>query len=223
MEEHIVRIIETGNITHDVKFIRVKKPVGYSYKPGQATDVSINKEGMKDELRAFTFTSLTDASYLEFIIKKYPSHNGVTEAIHRLVPDDELILHEVFGDISYKGKGLFIAGGAGVTPFISILRDLNRKNELSENKLIFANRTSSDIILAKELDRMLGNNLINILSDEKNPAYQYGFIEEELLKKHISGSDTKIYLCGPPAMMENVLKHLKAIGYPEEEVVMDPV
>ncbi len=223
MEKHIEKIIETGNITHDVKFIRVEKPVGYSYKPGQATDVSINREGMKDELRAFTFTSLTDASYLEFIIKRYPSHKGVTDAIHQLVPHDELILHEVFGDISYRGKGLFIAGGAGVTPFISIFRDLNRKNELPGNKLIFANRTSHDIILANELENMLGNNLINILSDERIPSYQYGFIEEELLKKHISGSDTKIYLCGPPAMMESVLKQLKAIGYPAENVVMDPV
>lgn len=41
-----------------------------------------------------------------------------------------LILHEVFGTISYQGEGLFIAGGAGVTPFISLFRSLKSKNEI---------------------------------------------------------------------------------------------
>ncbi len=223
MEEHIVKIIETGRITHDVKYIRVEKPESYIYSPGQATDVSINKKSMKDELRPFTFTSPVDATYLEFIIKRYPSHNGVTDAIHQLNPGDELILHEVFGDISYKGPGLFIAGGAGATPFISILRNLKSKNELPGNKLLFANKTSSDIILREELENMLGINFINILSDETKSGYLHGFITEDLLRETISKGNMKVYLCGPPVMMENVLMHLDSIGYASDMVIMDPV
>jgi len=46
----------------------------------------------------------------------------------KLVKEDELILHDVFGAISYMGEGVFIAGGAGITPFISIFRYLKLKN-----------------------------------------------------------------------------------------------
>ena len=43
MEEHVVKIIDILRLTHDVRSYRVEKPVGYSFIPGQATDVCINK------------------------------------------------------------------------------------------------------------------------------------------------------------------------------------
>jgi predicted ferric reductase len=73
---------------------------------------------MKSDL----YTSLNDNKQLEFTIKIYDSHNGVTR-IRKLKHGDELIIR-VWGAIEYKGEGVFIAGGAGVTPFIAILRQL---------------------------------------------------------------------------------------------------
>ena len=99
------------------------------------------------EKRPFTFTCLPNDDYLEFTIKTYPSHKGVTNELLQLKQEDELILHDVFGAIAYKGEGVFIAGGAGVTPFISIFRFLRSKNEIGGNKLIFANKRKADIIL----------------------------------------------------------------------------
>jgi ferredoxin-NADP reductase len=223
MEKHIVKILETGQITHDVRFFRVERPEGYTFIPGQATDVSVNTEKMKDEKRAFTFTNLISAPYIEFIIKRYPSHKGVTDMIHQLKTRDELILHEVFGDISYKGKGLFIAGGAGITPFISILRDLKKKNEIEGNRLIFANKTRKDIILERELSDLLGKDFINILSEEKTKDYQYGFINEDFLKSEITDYNQKFYLCGPPPMIESVLGHLAHLGVSEDSIIMEPM
>ena len=54
----IVRILNIQQVTHDVKCFRLEKPDGYHFSPGQATDVSINKSGLEEELRPFTFTSL---------------------------------------------------------------------------------------------------------------------------------------------------------------------
>ncbi len=76
--------------------------------------------------------------------------------------------------MAYKGEGVFIAGGAGVTPFICIFRYLQSKNETGNNKLIFANKTHDDIIIAREFKKLLGENLINILSDEKSDKYAHG-------------------------------------------------
>ncbi len=176
MKQHIVKIKSIQHITHDVLQIVTEKPQKYNFTPGQATEVSINKKGWKDEKRPFTFTCLPENDYLEFTIKTYPSHKSVTNELLQIKKDDELILHDVFGAIGYKGEGVFIAGGAGVTPFISIFRYLQSKNEVGESKLIFANKTKDDIILEEEFKKILGKNFINILSEEKADGYEYGQI-----------------------------------------------
>ncbi|HUH25013.1 MAG TPA: FAD-binding oxidoreductase, partial [Flavobacterium sp.] len=117
--EQIVKIISVEHLTHDVLRIVAEKPASLSYIVGQAVDVSFNKEGWKNELRAFTFTSLPNEEHIEFSIKTYPSHKGVTQQLLSANQGDELIIHDVFGAIHYKGEGIFIAGGAGVTPFIA--------------------------------------------------------------------------------------------------------
>src|SRR5436190_14196571 len=124
MSEHIVKILEAHYIMHDVKRFIVERPPGYEFIPGQATDVSINLPGWKDNLHPFTFTGLTEWNYLEFTIKIYKDSNGVTAELGGMNAGAELILHDVFGAIQYKGQGVFIAGGAGITPFIAIFRAL---------------------------------------------------------------------------------------------------
>lgn len=117
----VVKIISIEHLTHDVIKIVAEKPEHLLYQPGQAVDVSINKEGWEEKLRAFTFTSLPNEDHIEFTIKTYPSHHGVTEQLLVLSVGDELLIHDPFGDISYKGEGIFIAGGAGVTPLLPFL------------------------------------------------------------------------------------------------------
>ena len=221
MEKHLVKIKSIQFITHDVLKIVVEKPLHYNFIPGQATEVAINKVGWKDKKRPFTFTSLPDDDSLQFTIKTYPSHKGVTNELLQLKKNDELILHEVFGAISYKGEGVFIAGGAGVTPFISIFRYLQSKNEIDDNKLIFANKTKEDIILADEFKELLGKNFINILSDEKTDEYAQGQITESFLKANISDFGQQFYLCGPPPMMEAVQKQLSNLGISKESITVE--
>jgi ferredoxin-NADP reductase len=218
---HPVKIRSIKHVTHDVLQIVTEKPSGYTFTSGQATDVSINKEGWKEELRPFTFTCLPDDDHIEFTIKTYPSRNGVTNQLLQLKAGDELILHDVFGDIAYKGEGVFIAGGAGVTPFIAIFRYLQSKNIVGNNKLIFANKTKADIIHEEEFTNLLGKNFINILSDEKVEGYAQGFITEDFLKKYISANDKHFYLCAPPPMMDAVTKHLAALHIDEKSIVQE--
>ena len=220
MEKHIVKVLETFSVTHDVKGFKVEKPKGYSFTPGQATELSINKEEWKDEGRPFTFTNLPEEEILEFIIKIYPSHKGVTNKLKDIKENDEVILHDVFGDISYQGKGVFIAGGAGITPFISILRQLNKDNRLGGNKLIFANKTKKDIICEQELKSFLGNSFINILEEEKK-GYHQGRITQDFLKEQIDDLTDKFYICGPPPMMDNVVKNLKNLNVSESNIIYD--
>lgn len=221
MEQHIVKIKSIDKVTHDVLKIVTEKPQRYTFTSGQATDVSINKNGWEDEKRPFTFTCLPNNDYLEFTIKTYPSHKGVTNQILQLKKGDELILHDVFGAIAFKGEGVFIAGGAGVTPFISILRYLQSKNKIDNNKLIFANKTKADIILKKEFTKLLGANFINILSDEKVYGYANGQISEDFIKANSGGVNKIFYVCGPPPMMEAIEKQLAHLQVDEKSIIKE--
>lgn len=207
-----VKILDIAHLTHDVVKVVAEKPATLNYQPGQAVDISINKQGWEQELRAFTFTSLPNDEYIEFTIKTYPTHNGVTQQLLSLDKGDELLIHDVFGDITYKGEGIFIAGGAGVTPFIAILKQLEKENKVSANKLIFANKTKADIILEEKFQQLLGDNFINILSDEEIANYEHGYISADLIKNHINQQTKYFYLCGPEPMMQAVEKQLSSLG-----------
>ena len=221
MEQHIVKIKSVQHITHDVLQIVTEKPQKYNFTPGQATEVAINKKEWKNEKRPFTFTCLPDNDYLEFTIKTYPLRKSVTNELLQLKKDDELILHEVFGAISYKGEGVFIAGGAGVTPFISIFRYLQSKNEVGDSKLIFANKTKEDIILEQEFKKLLGNNFINILSEQKADGYEYGQITVDFLQDNFGGINQYFYLCGPPPMMDFVERQLQNLNVDEKHIIKE--
>ena len=221
MEEYIVKILSIDEVTHDVKRFKFEKPDGYSFIPGQATDVSINVPSLREEKRPFTFTSLNSAAYLEFTIKIYSDHNGITNELGKLKPGSELIIREVWGDIAFKGEGVFIAGGAGITPFLSIFRELEYRKKIGGNILVFANKTKEDIILESELRWLLGDSFIPILSDEKSEGYPYGFITEEFLQENIPLNLKNYYLCGPPPMMDAVIEHLGSLGISSGSITME--
>ncbi|MDD4756808.1 MAG: flavodoxin reductase, partial [Prolixibacteraceae bacterium] len=125
------------------------------------------------------------------------------------------------GAITYKDEGVFIAGGAGITPFISILRYLYSKNKQGENKLIFANKTQKDIILKEEFSKMLGDNFVNILSDEETAGYAHGFVTEDFLKTHIDSIHKNVYLCGPPPMLNLLEEILPKLHIDKKSIVKE--
>jgi len=221
MENHIVKIISVEPVTHDVKRFTIQKPEGFKFIPGQATEVSVNTPALKNEKRPFTFTSLNDNKHLEFTIKIYDSHNGVTKELGKLKHGDELIIRDVWGAIEYKGEGVFIAGGAGVTPFIAILRQLQADDKIASNKLIFTNKTEKDIILKKEFNEMLGKNFINTLTDEKKEGYENGRIDYTFLKEKIDNFKQHFYVCGPPQFVTAISEALTQLGAKTDTVVFE--
>ncbi len=212
MEKHVVKIIKVEAVTHNVRRFKVERPKAYTFIPGQATDVSINRPGWQEQLRPFTFTGLGDWDHLEFTIKIYDDHPGVTHQLGTVRGGDELILHSVFGAIQYKGAGTFIAGGAGVTPFIAILRQLEKEGKLGANALICSNNTAADIIMNEEFHRMLGDRFLNTLTRESNPLYDKHMIDSKYLSEKIKDFSQYFYLCGPDAMVETLHKTLTGLG-----------
>ena len=215
------KILFTQFVTHDVKRFILEKPEGYEIEPGFATEVTIDVLGFENEKRPFTFTSLNDDKVLEFTIKRYDNHDGITKKLHSLNPGDSLLLDDPFETIKYAGRGVFIAGGAGITPFIAILRDLKEKNELTGSKLIFSNKTYKDIILEKEFKNMFRDtpeNLVLTLTDEVNSNYENRRIDKDFLMEKINDLDQNFYICGPPKMGEELKSILSDIGANVENI-----
>lgn len=207
-----VSILDTVPVTHNVRHYRLERPKGYDFSPGQATEVSIDRDGWQDKKRPFTFTCLPDANNLEFTIKSYFDHTGVTNELWSLGAGDKLILSDVWGTIQYRGPGTFIAGGAGVTPFIAILRHLNATGKIAGNRLIVSNQTEKDIILRDEFEAMNGlETLWTVTNDQKSKLLQER-IDADFLRRHVSDFSGNFYLCGPDAMVSELRGLLEDLG-----------
>ncbi|HEX7367975.1 MAG TPA: FAD-binding oxidoreductase [Pelobium sp.] len=216
-----VKITEVTPLVTHVFRIRTEKPKNYNFTPGQATEVSLQYEGWENEKRPFTFTCLPEDNYLEFTIKTYEDHEGVTKRIATIAPGDVFEIGDAWGTIDYKGEGVFIAGGAGVTPFLSILRNLNQKRQLGKNQLICSNKFEDEIICFEELKSMLGGRFINTITQQKDPELPVGRIDKEYLKAQISDFNQHFYVCGPAGFTKSILAALKELGAKADGLVFE--
>ena len=217
-----VNLLMSQFVTHDVKRLIVSKPAGFSVAPGQGVELAINRPGLSEQGRPFTPTGLAADQALEFTIKGYADHvDGVTRLLHQLEPGAELLMSEPFGTIHYQGPGVFIAGGAGITPFLAILRDLARRGELERQTLIFSNKMPRDVICEKELRHLLGERCLLLCTGVEAPGYAHRRVDRAYLQEHITDFDQRFYVCGPPPFMKAVNAALTDLGAQAESLVFE--
>lgn len=218
--DHEVTVLHTGFVTHDVKQIVTTRPEDLDFEPGQGVEIAIDWEGWEDEGRPFTPTSLPEEDVLEFTIKRYPEHDGVTVRIHDLEPGATLRMSDSFGTIRYAGPGTFIAGGAGVTPFLAILRSLDPE-ERRRSSVIFSNDTPADVICEKELRHLFGERLHLTCTRESAPGYDDRRIDGALLDELVDDLEQRFYVCGPPRFVDDVTGHLRDMGVDADRIVIE--
>lgn len=220
--DHTIEILHTGFVTHDVKQFVVTKPDGFAYEPGQGVELALDLEGWREEGRPFTPTGDPRAPALEFTIKGYPEHDGMTTRLHDRSPGDRLRMSEPFGTITDRGPGVFIAGGAGVTPFLSILRGRAARGELDDCALVFSNHTPADVICEKELRALLGDRAHLTCTRESAPGYDDRRIGRALLNDVVDVFDgRRFYLCGPPDFVEEITDVLGGLGAARDRIVLE--
>ncbi len=218
---HTVTLLMSQFVTHDVKHFIVSKPEGFSIVPGQGVELAVNRPDLREQGRPFTPTGLAGDRVLEFTIKAYPAHAGVTQAFHQLEPGAELLMSEPFGTIHYEGPGVFIAGGAGITPFLAILRELAGKGDLNRQTLIFSNKTPRDVICEKELRHALDDRCILTCTGAVAPGYENRRVDRAFLEEKIGDFKQRFYVCGPPPFMDAVNNALASLGASTESLVFE--
>jgi ferredoxin-NADP reductase len=215
-----LKILNTEYVSQHAKRFVVEKPQGFTYIPGQAALLSINLPGWENQKRTFTFTSLSDWPYLEFIIKIYNQREGVTHKLGSINAGNEFILHNITGTIRYKGPGIFLAGGTGITPFIAIFRALFYSNNLRQVGLIYSTDYADDVILHEELARMLGPAYMNVLTREGVVGFIEKRIDKKFLIENIRDFDSRFYVCGPEKFVTDINQSLVALGAKPESIIV---
>jgi hypothetical protein len=221
MADHPVRILESVFINPDVKRLRIERPPGYTFVPGQGAYVSVDAPDAPQEARPFTFTSLQEWPDLELIIRIYRSHHGVTERIGRLRTGDKLRISEPFGAITYKGPGVFFAGGTGITPFLAIFRQLHHMKLLRGNRLVYTNRTVEDVIMHEELTRMLRKDYINVFTRQNVIGFRERRIDRDMLIELAPDLSQRFYICGPESFVRDIREGLVELGADGDALVVE--
>lgn len=216
-----VKILSLEYLTQNIIKIRAERPEKLNYAPGQAVHISINEPEWCERKNAFSLTSIPRDEYIEFVIRISSDTNNFLAKLTTLKLGDELIVHESFAGLPYKGEGIFIAGGVGVAPFMSRLKELKLNNKLANNKLIFANRTSDDIFSLDYFTELLGDNFINILSEEKHEMFHHGLLNADFLKEYTVNTSQYYYICGSLPMVNFVSEQLTSLGVNEEFILKE--
>lgn len=107
-----------------------------------------------------------------------------------------------------------IAGGSGITPFLSLAGTIADGTCSADLVLLYGARNSKELVFKKELDRLAENpkiKVVYVLSDSKERGYEKGFIDAEIIKKY-APETFSIFLCGPKAMYRFAEKEIEKLG-----------
>jgi cytochrome-b5 reductase len=224
-------LIDKKTITHDTKQFRFKIPPGMSfdYLPGDHIRIYPDRNNPK-EFRPYTPTTTPDEKdFFELVIKRYPD-GRVSPYIHERSPGEKIAFsgpHEGghFEDGMAK-KVAMVAGGTGITPMISIIRNILKRELDVQIFLLFANKSTDDIILKDEFDRY-ENDYDNFkryyVVDRAPDGWDMGEgrIDSELMKDMLfkPSEDTVVFVCGPPMMQLDLKKKLIEIGHEKDRII----
>ncbi|HUH47608.1 MAG TPA: FAD-binding oxidoreductase [Arenibacter sp.] len=207
------KVLHKQEINHNVVCFHIQKPYGYTFRPGQAIDLSIDQPGYELEVAPFTITNTKESPFLELYIKINPRKGTLTNGLASLDTGATLQITEPWDTFKYKGSGIFIAAGSGITPFIPIFKELASPGaSIMDHTLIYANKEKADILFKSELKRLFGKKYINILSTSKARNMASGRIDFLFLKEQIKNFDQYFYICGPKRFEEDIRKHLVRLG-----------
>lgn len=203
--------------THDTWSLHFKgKKIDYI--PGQFMILRLIRDGIISEPHPFTISSSPTGSELSITAK---SVGDFTSTIKDTKLNDKALIDAPFGAFSFLNydaqRLLFIAGGIGITPFVSMLRYIKDMRLKKDIILIWGNKTENDIIFKNELESLQGcfssMKVVHVLSMQETWQGEKGYIDSGILVKHINNfEDGEFFICGPPAMTDNVIKVLRARG-----------
>lgn len=219
---HVDQVIPAADRTTAV-ILKAKPGVDLSYAPGQFGFVRFRSQGISREEHPFTLASNPALTgYLEFVIR---ASGNWTRRIPDLAQGEQAFLDGPYGLFSYlchqdAAEFVFIAGGVGLTPFLSMLRHMGTNGEQRPVTLIWSNRTRAEMICGRELERL--EKTLPALRVEKVFTREPGGkkLDQQLMEQHLQPCTrtAHCFLCGPPGMMKDMQSILVRLGFSRRRI-----
>ena len=225
-KQHPFHVAEVTRETHNVWTLKMTPPEGtarFAFLPGQFQFITFYSMLSRAEEHPFTLSSSpSEAGVHTATIKE---SGDFTSTIGSVRPGDCVGIQAPFGRFSYvlhpaERDLVFIAGGIGITPFMSMLRHMRDTAADVSVTLLYVNRGERNIVFRDELETIRAGRrprltLVHVLSDAPREwAGERGRIDLEKIRRHVGDltAGKVFYLCGPQAMMSDLIAALIRAG-----------
>lgn len=203
---------------------------GLNFAAGQFAWINVGNSPFSLHENPFSISSAPGSGgTLQFVIKELGDFTGT---VGRIAPGTRAYLDGPHGNLTISDRDepgiALIAGGVGVAPLLSILRQLHLDRDRRPTALVYANRIEQQIVYPDELEILAndhGTELVHVLSEPPDTwAGRVGWVDTTMLGDLFRSADRKRWLyvlCGPVAMMESVEKGLLELGVPHHNIVSE--
>lgn len=223
------RIIDIQQKVTDTYMIHIRPVIPapvFDFAPGQFCQIKNPSYANPNEAHSFSIASspLTK-DYLEFCMKVY---GPWTRALANIAVGSTVHVAGPFGRFVWDAavtNAVFLAGGVGIVPFLSMLRFLKDAPKKPHITVIYGSRTDDTIVYQQEVDSLVtgtNSNVVHVLShqDPKSSWSGYqGFVTKELLEKEVDfAANPTFFICGPPVFVDLMRKLLASLSIPDKRV-----
>lgn len=238
LRDQLYEVVKIKKETHNVRSIwlepvqrrgtRTQGCGQWRQRPGQFSFVKFYSDDLPREEHHFTISSPPSHNPIRFTIKE---SGDFTSQLDKLKVGDRAKLDGPYGGFTLdkapkQERFLFLAGGIGITPIMSMLEDIYADRHSGaparESTLIYANKTEEDIVFKERLDEIAEKtnlNVVHVLSQEQKQGFYHGYVTKDIIKKEVPDvTEREIFLVGPPPMMTAVEKSLINLGVPRNRV-----
>ena len=234
IEKRLYELSESFSGTSEVQIVRMKpvdqKPMNFD--PGMFAMISGIEEGTGKMLvaRAFSIASEPNSHDLEFFVVK--EHSGHTSYLTISKPGDRYYVVGPHGQFKYvpqeDTKVLFIAGGTGLAPFMSMIRHIKNINAKIDAMLLYSVKFPTEIICKEELEKTCADLGISLVVTVTRPQDgdqwkgETGHIDSSMISRHAPDVGARTaYICGPLAFVKAIKDALTSLNVTNEKIKAD--
>ena len=210
------------------------KPPGFTFRPGQYADVTLIASPFHDvwgDLRTFSIASAPFEDHLEFVMRL--SNTAFKRALSLAPTGTTVDLKGPAGtlqlDPDETRPAVFLAGGVGIAPFLSMLRQAEHERSPRQFYLFYSNHEISDFAYLGELRKFATTNalrlkLVPTMTGDVGSGWtgERGRIDASMLRRHIPvGTHPAYYISGPSQFVSAMISVLTALDVGEADVQIE--
>jgi ferredoxin-NADP reductase len=232
MPEYRVKLLDKTPVAEGTMAFSFAKPDGFSFKPGQSSDLSLLDPPETDaEGNTRTFSIASAPSENELTIATRMRDTAFKRVLRNMTPGTEIKLEGPMGSFNLHKNpakpAVLLAGGIGITPFMSMARDAARQKDPHQIYLFYSNRRPEDTAFLDELKALAQQNpnfhLVLTMTEMDKSKLPWdgerGFIDAAMITRHLSALSGPIYyVAGPPAMVTAMRDMLVKAGVDEDDI-----